>query len=73
MEKCKHKCGWFVAERVSFWLSPNGDLKLNHSRGNKIKLVAGCNSVGCDKIRNVYIKAGVVKLGKIKSGKCIKN
>ena len=64
-KKCKHNAGWCCIDSELVFLSPSKGIQIGRNTrfGHKIKTT--CN-IGCGATRNIYIKAKISRLGKIK-------
>ena len=69
MGKCKHNLGWCLIDECHIFIFEDSKVTFafqGHKRDSyKLKFV--CNNPDCKKIRNIYIKAEVVKYGKIEA------
>ena len=70
MEKCKHQCGWVVMKEQHIFVFPSKDVTVGLvGKKSRTKLLARCNNPSCNKSRNIYIKAKLIKFGKIITNK----
>jgi len=63
-KKCKHQWGWFIEKKENIYVFSDGVVVMGDtSKSSPIKLEAKCNNPSCNKRRNIYIKAKVIKWG----------
>lgn len=69
MSKCKHDIGWSQVKRSHLFVDRKGIVHIGFGYGSSIgnaRILFECNNTKCNAVRNIYLKAEVVKFGKIK-------
>jgi len=65
--ECEHVLGWCADKQRYIYINRNGELKLGFApkKGKTTKIRLECNSPECHAKRDFYIKATVVRKGRI--------
>lgn len=73
--RCKHDIGWCLINRKNIFIFETGEVTFDFQGKNRksYKLEFQCNRPDCIATRNIYIKAKIVKYGRISFNKSYTN
>lgn len=67
-KRCKHEIGWCLDKNTNIFIFEDEKVAFNFMRRSRrsYPLRFVCNRIDCGAVRNIYLKAKVVKYGKIR-------